>query len=141
MPVLAFTTRTSASTHTCAAMSRNGVSSPGGGAGAGRTANNSDYFVDTKLLFRLKRFVTEQQERGSLPTEDAALDYLLDKFKEYVRKPQVCTRCMLQMSLFSLFPPPSYLQSVKAASAKQRRIDTADVELSQSQQQVDQCQF
>ncbi|CBJ26144.1 conserved unknown protein [Ectocarpus siliculosus] len=69
-------------------MSRNGVSSPGGGPGAGRTANNSDYFVDTKLLFRLKRFVTEQQERGSLPTEDAALDYLLDKFKEYVRKPQ-----------------------------------------------------
>ncbi|CAM9898885.1 unnamed protein product [Ectocarpus sp. 4 AP-2014] len=69
-------------------MSRNGVSSPGGGPGAERTANNSDYFVDTKLLFRLKRFVTEQQERGSLTTEDAALDYLLDKFKEYVRKPQ-----------------------------------------------------
>ncbi|CAM9904646.1 unnamed protein product [Ectocarpus fasciculatus] len=72
-------------------MSRSGLSSPpggGGGAGSGRTANNNDYFVDTKLLFRLKRFVTEQQERGSLPTEDAALDYLLDKFKEYVRKPQ-----------------------------------------------------
>ncbi|CAB1101477.1 unnamed protein product [Ectocarpus sp. CCAP 1310/34] len=88
MPVLALTTRTSAASHTCEVMSRNAVSSPGGGAGAGRTANNSDYFVDTKLLFRLKRFVTEQQERGSLPTEDAALDYLLDKFKEYVRKPQ-----------------------------------------------------
>lgn len=80
-------------------MSRSGLSSPGGGAGAGRTANNTDYFVDTKLLFRLKRFVTEQQERGSRPTEDSALDYLLDKFKEYVRKPQVCTRCVLQISL------------------------------------------
>lgn len=77
-------------------MSRSGVSTPGGGSGrAGGSAgasNNNDYFVDTKLLFRLKQFVGEQHRRGGVATEDAALDYLLDKFKEYVRKPQVCTR-------------------------------------------------
>ncbi|CAN0180745.1 unnamed protein product, partial [Laminaria digitata] len=67
-------------------MSRNGDSSRDGGGGSGRGSSNAEYFVDTKLLFRLKHFVGEQNERGSLVTEDAALDYLLDKFKEYVRK-------------------------------------------------------
>lgn len=46
--------------------------------------------MDPKLVFRIKQFVGEHHERGSVPTEDGAVDYLLDKFKEYVRKPQVC---------------------------------------------------
>lgn len=70
-------------------MSRNGESSRDGAGGSGRGSSDAEYFVDTKLLFRLKHFVGEQNERGSLVTEDAALDYLLAKFKEYVRKPQV----------------------------------------------------
>ena len=70
-------------------MSRNGDPSRDGAGGSGRGSSSTEYFVDTKLLFRLKHFVGEQNERGSLVTEDAALDYLLDKFKEYVRKPQV----------------------------------------------------
>ncbi|CAM9463988.1 unnamed protein product, partial [Pylaiella littoralis] len=61
----------------------------GGGGGRGGGGSSNEYFVDTKLVFRLKQFVGDQRERGSLPTEDSALDYLLDKFKEYVRKPQV----------------------------------------------------
>lgn len=48
-----------------------------------------DYFVDRKLVFRLKQFVGEQRANGSLVTEDTAFDFLLDKFKEYARKPQV----------------------------------------------------
>eukprot|EP00904_Undaria_pinnatifida_P002630 jgi/Undpi1/12368/HiC_scaffold_5.g02040.m1 len=69
-------------------MSRNGDSSRDGAGGSRRGSSNNEYFVDTKLLFRLKHFVGEQNARGSLVTEDDALDYLLDKFKEYVRKPQ-----------------------------------------------------
>lgn len=64
-------------------MSGSGTAGFGGGG-------NKEYFVDTKLVFRLKQFVGGQQARGRPVTEDAALDYLLDKFKEYVRKPQVC---------------------------------------------------
>lgn len=86
-------------------MSRNGVPPGGGsgrgGGGGGGAAASHEYFVDTKLVFRLKHFVGEQRERGSLPTEDAALDYLLDKFKEYVRKPQVCV-CVLVSVLVSV---------------------------------------
>lgn len=69
-------------------MSRNGLPSPGGGSGRGGGGAN-EYFVDPKLVFRIKQFVGEHHERGNVPTEDAAVDYLLDKFKEYVRKPQV----------------------------------------------------
>lgn len=69
-------------------MSRNGLPSGGGSGRGGGGAN--EYFVDPKLVFRIKQFVGEHHERGSMPTEDAAVDYLLDKFKEYVRKPQVC---------------------------------------------------
>lgn len=78
-------------------MSRNGDSSRDGAGGSRRGSSNNEYFVDTKLLFRLKHFVGEQNARGSLVTEDDALDYLLDKFKEYVRKPQVraCMRATL----------------------------------------------
>eukprot|EP00752_Nemacystus_decipiens_P002788 g2604.t1 len=68
-------------------MSRNGLPSPGGGYGRGGGSAN-EYFVDPKLVFRIKQFVGEHHERGSVPTEDGAVDYLLDKFKEYVRKPQ-----------------------------------------------------
>lgn len=68
-------------------MSRGGNGDLSGGAANG----NKEYFVDTKLVFRLKQFVAEQgSARGPL-TEDAALGYLLDKYKEYVRKPQVRT--------------------------------------------------
>ena len=70
-------------------MSRNGTPSTGGGSGRGGGGAN-EYFVDPKLVFRIKQFVGEHHERGSVPTEDGAVDYLLDKFKEYVRKPQVC---------------------------------------------------
>ena len=73
-------------------MSRNGSPSPGGGSGRGGGGGANDYFVDPKLLYRIKQFVGEAHERGSVPTEDAAVDHLLDKFKEYVRKPQVCVR-------------------------------------------------
>lgn len=71
-------------------MSRGGGDSSGGGGGAGGGgSSNREYFVDTKQVFRLKQFVAEQRERGAPVTEDAAFDFLLDKFKEYVRKPQV----------------------------------------------------
>lgn len=73
-------------------MSRNGFPSPGRGSGRGGGGGASEYFVDPKLLYRIKQFVGDTHERGSVPTEDAAVDYLLDKFKEYVRKPQVCVR-------------------------------------------------
>lgn len=71
-----------------------GGESPGNGAdgfgGGGGSGGGKDYFVDTKLLFRLKQFVTEQRERSKAPvTEDSAMNYLLGRFKEYVRKPQV----------------------------------------------------
>eukprot|EP00903_Cladosiphon_okamuranus_P010657 g10075.t1 len=68
-------------------MSRNGLPSAGGGSGRGVGGAN-EYFVDAKLVFRIKQFVGEHHERGSVPTEDGAVDYLLDKFKEYARKPQ-----------------------------------------------------
>lgn len=69
-----------------------GGESPGNGTdGFGGGGGGKDYFVDTKLLFRLKQFVTEQRERSRAPvTEDSAMNYLLGRFKEYVRKPQVC---------------------------------------------------
>ncbi len=73
-------------------MLRNGSPSPGGGSGRGGGGGASDYFVDPKLLYRVKQFVGNAHERGSVPTEDAAMDHLLDKFKEYVRKPQVCVQ-------------------------------------------------
>lgn len=68
-------------------MSRSGGDFSGGGGGS--SGGNKEYFVDTKLVFRLKQFVGEQQGRGGAVTEDAAVDFLLDKYKEYVRKPQV----------------------------------------------------
>lgn len=77
-------------------MSRGGDLSGSGGGGGG----SKEYFVDTKLVFRLKQFVGEQQERGSLVTEDIALNYLLDKYKEYVRKPQVSASQHRQYVLF-----------------------------------------
>lgn len=64
-------------------MSRNGEAPTNGHSGG------KDYFVDTKLVFRLKQFVSERRENGGVVTEDAAFDFLLDRFKEYIRKPQV----------------------------------------------------
>jgi len=84
-------------------MSRNGSSSPGGGSGRGGGGGGSEYFVDPKLLYRIKQFVGEINERGSVPTEDAAVDYLLDKFKEYARKPQVCVQWSVSVCAVRLF--------------------------------------
>lgn len=58
--------------------------SPRSGPGGGK-----EYFLDSKLIFRLKQFVGEQRERGAPVTEDGAFNFMLDKFKEYARKPQV----------------------------------------------------
>ena len=63
-----------------------GSSANGFEGGGGST----DYFVGAKLVYRVKQFVGEQRERSSVPvTEDSAMHYLLGKFKEYTRKPQV----------------------------------------------------
>lgn len=70
---------------TAAVLSSAAVMSRGSG-------DSKDYFVDTKLVFRLKQFIGEQKKRGGSIAEDVAFDFLLDKFKEYVRKPQVCSR-------------------------------------------------
>lgn len=73
-------------------MSRGGGDNSGGGGGGrggGGGSGNKEYFVDTKLVFRLKQFVGEQRKRGGPVTDDAAFDFLTDKFKEYIRKPQV----------------------------------------------------
>lgn len=64
----------------------------GGGGGASSGGGGKEYFVDTKLVYRLKQYVGDQQERGSSVTDDGAFEFLLDRFKEYVRKPQV-RRC------------------------------------------------
>lgn len=62
------------------------------------------------MVFRLKQFVGDQRERGSLPTEDSALDYLLDKFKEYVRKPQVRMCVFVTVYWCLLFSQPDRRQ-------------------------------
>ena len=71
-------------------MGRGSESTGSGANGFKGGGENKDYFVDPKLVYRVKQFVEEQRERSSAPvTEDSAMRYLLEKFKEYVRKPQV----------------------------------------------------
>ena len=53
----------------------------------GTVVNNAKTY---ELQILQLQFVGEQRERSSVPvTEDSAMHYLLGKFKEYTRKPQV----------------------------------------------------
>lgn len=44
--------------------------------------------MDQKLLFRVRQYAGERRDKNAPPTVEGAVAYLLDKFREYTRKPQ-----------------------------------------------------
>ena len=54
-------------------------------AQAQATGGGGEYVLDNKLAFRVRQYAANKKS----PTEDGAVAFLLDKYKEYARKPQV----------------------------------------------------
>ncbi|KAG5192059.1 putative ribosome biogenesis ATPase RIX7 [Tribonema minus] len=67
-----------------------GGGSAGGGGKAGSGGGN--YPPDRKLVFHVRQYAGEQADRGLGVTEDGAVAYLLNKYREYQRKPQAQLR-------------------------------------------------
>ncbi|CAM9142566.1 unnamed protein product [Discosporangium mesarthrocarpum] len=65
----------------------------------GMRDGSKDYFVDGKLIFRLKQWLAEQRDKEATVTEDAAFQHLVTKYKEYTRKPQGALRKSVSKAL------------------------------------------